>query len=213
MFSSHHLQNVLFHYPRQVIDQLPEGFRRASVLVLILDSPTGPHLLLTRRTHRVNSHKGQVAFPGGAEDAGDESPEQTALRETGEEIGIPSDKIRLLGRLNDRLTISDFVVTPVCAWVDSPDPGWLDVTNEEIDRVFTVPLSWLADPSQVRVEMWERQKFITRMYIWRYESEIIWGMTGLVIAELIDVLAGDDRLSRLPPEPSTMVEFLKSVSR
>lgn len=213
MFTSHHLQHVLSHYPRQTIDQLPEGFRRASVMVLVLDFPAGPQLLLTRRTHRVNSHKGQVAFPGGAEDPGDESPEQTALRETEEENGIPSDKIRLLGRLNDRLTISDFVVTPVCGWVVQPDPTWLEVTNEEIDRVFTVPLAWLADPANVRVEIWERQKFITRMYIWRYEKECIWGLTGLVIAELIDALTGEGRLSGKKPEPSTMEEFLKSVSR
>ncbi|NUQ80361.1 MAG: CoA pyrophosphatase [Bacteroidetes bacterium] len=213
MLTSDQMQLILSRYHRTEIDVLPDGFRRASVLVLILDSKDGPELLLTRRTHRVNSHKGQVAFPGGAEDPMDGSSEQTALRETQEETGIPADRIQILGRLNDRLTISDFVVTPVCGWIRDPDPGWLTVTNEEIDRMFTVPLTWLSDPERVRVEQWERQKFITRMYFWRYDNEVIWGMTGLVIAELIDVLMGDGRLSGLTPEPSTMETFLKSVSR
>jgi len=78
------------------------------------------HLLFTRRSDSVENHKGQVSFPGGACDGGETTPEETALREAQEEIGIEPRQVRVLGRLNSMLTITSFMVTPVVGVI----PKW-----------------------------------------------------------------------------------------
>src|SRR5436190_3681888 len=92
----------------------------AAVLVPLVWQDEEWHLLFTRRTDRVESHKGQVSFPGGACDEGETTPEQTALREADEEIGLQSNNIKVLGRLTNLITISYFRVTPVVGVVKWP---------------------------------------------------------------------------------------------
>src|SRR5512143_2369159 len=115
----------------------------AAVLVPLLWQDEQWNLLFTRRTERVESHKGQVSFPGGGCDEGETTPEQTALREAWEEIGIEPADVRVLGRLADMITISSFRVTPVVGVVSWPTVFRL--SEQEVGRVFTVPLTWLAD--------------------------------------------------------------------
>lgn len=165
-------------------------------------------MVLTRRTHEVKTHKGQVAFPGGMKDDSDITLEQTALRETQEEIEINPDEITLLGQLNDRLTISDFLVRPFVGLITSFSAETLNLKNREIERVFTVPLEWFANPEKVRIEYWERQKFIRTMHFWRYDNEIIWGMSAEIIAEFVELLFGKDTFKQVPVSPTTMNEFL-----
>lgn len=85
----------------------------AAVLIPLAWFENEWHLLYTRRTNKVESHKGQVSFPGGACDPGEETPEQTALREAEEEIGVRPQDVRVLGRLAPMVTITSFRVTPV----------------------------------------------------------------------------------------------------
>lgn len=195
-------------YPATQIGQAPDGFREAAVLLPLVEVKGQIHVLLTRRTLEVKTHKGQVAFPGGMKDPEDQTLELTALRETQEEIKISPDQISVLGHLNDRLTISDFLVRPFVGLISHLPEGTLQLRNQEIERVFTVPLEWLANPDKVRIELWERQKFIRMMHFWQYDNEIIWGMSAEVIAELIEVLYGRDRFERVQLSPTTMDEFL-----
>src|SRR5258707_13783424 len=94
--------------------------RCAAVLVPLVWHQDEWHLLFTRRTDKVESHKGQVSFPGGACDEGETTPEQTALREAEEEIGIHSGDVRVLGRLTNMITITSFRVTPVVGVIQWP---------------------------------------------------------------------------------------------
>jgi 8-oxo-dGTP pyrophosphatase MutT (NUDIX family) len=96
------------------------NLRRAAVLVPFLWLHEQWHLLFTRRTDTVQSHKGQVSFPGGAADAEDSSPEHTAVRETHEEIGLQPQDITILGRLQDLPTVTNYLVTPVVAHIPWP---------------------------------------------------------------------------------------------
>ena len=95
----------------------------AAVLVPLVWEAAEWHLLFTRRTERVESHKGQVSFPGGGCDEGENTPEETALREVEEELGIDAKHIRLLGRLTNMITISSFRVTPVVGLVANTPLG------------------------------------------------------------------------------------------
>src|SRR5512143_324465 len=117
--------------------------RCAAVLVPLVHHDSAWHLLYTRRAERMLSHQGQVSFPGGACDEGEAAPEQTALREADEEIGMRPGDVRLLGRLNTMITITSYRVTPVVGVI--PWPYVFRVQSTEVARVFTIPLLWLAD--------------------------------------------------------------------
>ncbi len=157
----------------------------AAVLVPLLWDTDQWHLLFTRRTERVESHKGQVSFPGGGCDEGESTPEETALRETEEELGIDRRQIRILGRLTNMITISSFRVTPVVGII--PWPTVLRVGQDEVERVFTIPLNWLAD-SRNRWEftMPGRKRFLIAYH--PYDGELLWGATARMTVDFLKVL-------------------------
>jgi 8-oxo-dGTP pyrophosphatase MutT (NUDIX family) len=165
-----------------------EALRPASVLVPLVWWDARWHLLYTRRTETVQSHKGQVSFPGGAADAEDPSPEGTALREAQEEIGLLPRDVEVLGRLNRRPTISQFYVSPIVARV--PWPYAFVLSPMEVNRVFTVPLDWLADPANYE----ERPRVVLGgyyqhvIYYQPYDGEIVWGITARLTLDLLLVL-------------------------
>lgn len=143
------------------------------------------HLLYTRRTDKVETHKGQVSFPGGACDPGEETPEQTALREAEEEVGIHPQDVRVLGRLVPMITISSFRVTPVVGVVRWPYA--FRVENAEVARVFTMPLSWLTEKNN----RWEfslpSRKYKLIVYH-PYDGELLWGATAIMTDIFIKLL-------------------------
>src|SRR4026207_390340 len=117
----------------------------AAVLVPLVWHDDEWNLLYTRRTDTVESHKGRVSFPGGACDEGETTPEETALREAEEEIGINPGDVKVLGRLANLITITYFRVTPVVGIVQWP--AVFRVGAHEVARIFTIPLTWLANSS------------------------------------------------------------------
>lgn len=159
--------------------------RCAAVLISLAWFGDEWHLLYTRRTDKVETHKGQVSFPGGACDPGEETPEQTALREADEEIGLHPQDVRILGRLAPMITISDFRVTPVVGVV--PWPYAFRVGNTEVARVFTMPLTWLAD----RSNRWEfklpGRKYGLIVYH-PFDGELLWGATAIMTDTFMKVL-------------------------
>ena len=116
------------------------------MLIPLLRQDDEWHLLFTRRTDKVESHKGQVSFPGGACDEGETTPEETALREANEEVGIDPQKVRVLGHITNMITITSFRVTPVVGIIEWPTV--LQLGKDEVERVFTIPLNWLAERNQ-----------------------------------------------------------------
>jgi len=157
----------------------------AAVLIPLIWFDNEWHLLYTRRTDKVETHKGQVSFPGGACDPGEETPEQTALREADEEIGIHPQDVRVLGRLAPMITITSFRVTPVVGVVNWPYA--FRVENAEVARVFTMPLSWLVDKSN----RWEfklpGRKYGLIVYH-PYDGELLWGATAIMTDTFMKVL-------------------------
>jgi 8-oxo-dGTP pyrophosphatase MutT (NUDIX family) len=167
----------------------PAGLRCAAVLVPLLYQGGEWHLLFTRRTDLVESHKGQVSFPGGACDEGEITPEQTALREAQEEIGLDPSSVHVLGRLNPMLTISSFNVTPVVGVI--PWPTVFKPANAEVARVFSMPLAWLAERSN-RWEFSLPGGGHTVILYHPYDGEILWGATARMTVEFIELLLSDN---------------------
>jgi 8-oxo-dGTP pyrophosphatase MutT (NUDIX family) len=149
--------------------------RCAAVLIPLIFVENEWYLLYTRRTDRVESHKGQVSFPGGACDDGEITPEETALREAHEEIGLKPKDVNVLGRLSPMITITNFRVSPIVGVI--PWPYAFLVANIEVERVFTMPLAWLAD----RNNFWEL--FLSGseravIFYHPYDGELLWGATA-----------------------------------
>lgn len=168
---------------RTVLQSGP-GLTRAAVLVPILRAAGGPRLLLTRRTHTVPTHKGQVSFPGGKVDPGDRDLRDTALREAHEELGIAPDDVRVLGELHDRVTVTDFVVTPLVGAIDHPYP--YRPAPREIDEVLEIPLEAFRARGVHRVD--EDAVHRGRPYPVHYydiDGTIVWGATAGFIHALL----------------------------
>jgi 8-oxo-dGTP pyrophosphatase MutT (NUDIX family) len=157
----------------------------AAVLIPMLWHEDEWHLLYTRRTDRVESHKGQVSFPGGACDEGETTPEQTALREAEEEIGLNPGDVKVLGRLTNMITITYFRVTPVVGVIKWPSV--FRVGEHEVARIFTIPLGWLANPSN----RWQFERpgtDLTLIAYHPYDGELLWGATARMTVDFLKVL-------------------------
>ena len=158
----------------------------AAVLVPLVDRPAGMTVLLTRRTDHLLDHAGQICFPGGRLDPGDRDAAAAALREAEEEIGLPRERVAVIGRLDAYVTRTGFEVTPVVGLIDelpvlAPDPF-------EVAEAFEVPLAFLLDPANYRrhsrVYAGARRHF--HAVPWR--QHYIWGATAGMLVNLRETL-------------------------
>lgn len=148
----------------------------AAVMVPLVRREAGVQLLLTQRTAHLSDHAGQISFPGGRVEAHDASREDTALRETEEEIGLARSHVRLLGRLPLYEIPSGFRITPVVAWVEPPFDLALDAF--EVAAAFEAPLAHFLDLARYqRREYRFRGRHRHYMAI-PYEGRYIWGATA-----------------------------------
>jgi 8-oxo-dGTP pyrophosphatase MutT (NUDIX family) len=169
--------------PLQVRDWM-----RAAVLVPLFQQDGEWNLLYMRRTETVYHHKGQVSFPGGAVEPVDRSLEETALRESQEEIGLQPDDVRILGRLPDYHTISDYLITPVVATILRPFE--IRPSPAEVERVFAIPLRWLCNSAN------HEERPLTRpdgriedvIYYQLYTGELLWGITARITITFLQIL-------------------------
>lgn len=166
---------------------VPDGdaqppLRSAAVLVPLIEHPGGMTVLLTRRTMSLASHAGQISFPGGTHVPQDRSPEDTALRETEEEIGVPRHRVELVGRMNACDTRTGYRVVPVVGLLRPPVAPVPDPA--EVAEVFEVPVDFALDPanhrSEYRIHRGERREF----WVVPYRDHYIWGLTARILVEL-----------------------------
>ena len=169
--------------------QLPPGrvLRPAGVLIAVRTGPSGAELVLTKRSSRLKHHPGQIAFPGGKVDPCDDGPIGAALRESWEEVGLPQDRVTVLGTLPQHETVTGFLVTPVLGVVlgdftPIPEAG-------EVEEVFTVPLAYVTAPANFRIERRRWRGEWRRYYAVPYGPYYIWGATARILRGLADRLA------------------------
>jgi 8-oxo-dGTP pyrophosphatase MutT (NUDIX family) len=165
---------------------LDRALRRAAVLVPILETPEGASLLLTRRTDSVETHKGQISFPGGAAEGLEPFPVGTALRESEEEVGVPPLAIHPWGLLNAQESIAGFWVVPVVGEVRWQGPWRL--SEGEVTHLLFVPLSWLADDGHREMRPVRRPdgRVQSVLFFAPFHGDVIWGLTASIIADLLE---------------------------
>ena len=155
--------------------------RPAAVLVPIVDHPE-PTVLLTQRAQHLPDHAGQVSFPGGKIEAGDESPLASALREAEEEIGLGGDLIEPLGYLDLYMTTLGYRIVPAVARVK---PGFkLKLNAKEVDAAFEVPLAFLMDQANVARHSRDWQGMTRHYYAITFGERYIWGVTAGILRNL-----------------------------
>ena len=163
-----------------------DGLRDAAVLVPVVDHGPEATVLLTQRNANLRSHSGQVAFPGGRIDAGDASAGAAALRETMEEIGLPGERVEVIGRLPDYVTGSGYRIAPVLSVVK---PGFhLHLNPAEVDAAFEVPLSFLMDPANHHRQSRTLNEVRRYFYEMPFGERYIWGVTAGIIRTLYERL-------------------------
>lgn len=158
----------------------------AAVLFPIVLRDGGHTVLLTQRTAHLRDHAGQISFPGGRVEAEDISPSHTALRETEEEIGLPRERIEILGFLPEYRTGTGFRVTPVVALVRPPFE--LQADPFEVAEVFEVPLAFLLDPANHQRHSIHYRGALRSYFAMPYGEYFIWGATAGMIRSLTERL-------------------------
>ncbi|MBN2339794.1 MAG: CoA pyrophosphatase [Acidobacteria bacterium] len=165
---------------------LTKGFRRqAAVLIPVYEREGECHLLLTRRTDQVETHKGQISFPGGMQEEGEDLL-RTALRETYEEVGIAEDRVEVLGRFHDYVSITEYRVTPFAAFLRAPFT--VRPQEREVAEILHVPFGTFLDPERLRTgsTAWGGRQ--VKVYYYSYGAHQIWGLTARIIKEFFDTL-------------------------
>jgi len=158
--------------------------RRAAVLIMLFSRDDEPWVVLTRRTDKVSTHKGEISFPGGAHDEVDPDTWVTAVRETEEELGVDPASLTRLGALDDYPTFSSgFIVSPYVAAV-APST-WLP-NEHEIADVIELPLRRLAQAA--RMEVWERDGIRFPMHIFDVDGAYVWGVTAFILRRFLDIV-------------------------
>lgn len=165
---------------------------RAAVLLPLYQHQGAWHLIFIRRSEREHDlHSGQVGFPGGRRQATDRDCTATALREAQEEINLPGDQVRLLGRLNSLRTVSHYLVTPVVGWVPWPQP--LAPDPREVARIFSIPLAWLGDHAHHQVRTYpapDHPQARDLIFFDEYDGELLWGVTARITLDFLACLTG-----------------------
>lgn len=157
------------------------GFKDAAVMILFLNRENSPHILLTKRTDKVETHKGQISFPGGTSDEGDGDIISTAYRETYEEVGIPSEKIELIGQFDDFYSMAGFHVSTFVGAIEHPFE--YRFSEDEIDDYVEAPLSIFLNQEYDRVENYNRFGKDYDVYYYYYKNFEIWGLTAKILTD------------------------------
>jgi 8-oxo-dGTP pyrophosphatase MutT (NUDIX family) len=185
-----HIRSTVAGYQRKTqMTSLGEpGLIEAAVLVPVVKEGDMLSLILTRRTDSVETHKGQIAFPGGIVDPDDRDRVHTALREAEEELGIPPSVVETVGFLDDLFTPTGFCITPVVGILQTmpalhPNPG-------EVAEAFTVPVTFFADPGNAQMEYRTVGSTTREVWTYVYGGRVIWGATGTIIHRMMAVLNG-----------------------
>ena len=162
-----------------------DDFRLASVLAPIQERPDGDYLILTLRSKNLSSHSGQVAFPGGSVDPGDDGAVAAALRETQEEIGVDPGHVRIVGQLDQVFAGYNFLVTPFVGLI--PHPYEFHPDPRETAAVFAVPVAALLKQDALTLDH-RLSRRSEPIYHFQYQEWDIWGATARMVKQLLELV-------------------------
>lgn len=164
------------------------GVRASAVLAALYESGGEVYVVLTRRAQHLRAHRGEVSFPGGGQDPG-EDLRTTALREAGEEVGLDPAGVEIIGELDHLQTVTSrsYIVPYVAVLAGRPT---LEANPSEVELILHVALSDLLDPAIFREERWGVAPLEFAVQFFEIPGDTIWGATGRMLRNLLGVLTG-----------------------
>ena len=164
----------------------------AAVLIPIFTRSGEDHILFTKRTETVDAHKGQISFPGGRQEPGEDLL-HTALREAHEEIGLDPNVVEVLGELDQEMTfVTNFVISPFVGHI--PYPYSFVINRQEVQLLIEVPVLALLDRKNYREEIETAGDKRYRAYYFHYQNEVIWGATARILKRFFDTVCAAGRM-------------------
>lgn len=178
------LGRVAAHEPTHIGDE----DRDAAVLVPVIERADGFYLLFIKRSDHLGEHPGQMGFPGGTHEPSDEDLRATAVRESGEEVGMRPDEIDFVGRLDDTRTTTRYAVSPFVGRV--PDRTYYP-DGREITEVAVLPISELTDTANYEVEYREHPRYGEMVvHFFHVGGYTVWGATGRILVHFLELVTG-----------------------
>ena len=162
------------------------SLQKAGVFIGILyhdDYINNPEIIFTQRSTKLSTHSGEVSFPGGKWDKQDKNLFETALRESNEEINLNIEDVVLAGSLNYLVSKHKIEVNPYIGLITKKQNL---VDNDEIEKIFTVPLEFLTDKKNAKLHKIERKNRNVIVPSWVYNDQIIWGLTAMITADFVN---------------------------
>jgi len=175
------LSRVANHSPRLITDER----RDAGVLIPVVERPEGTGLLFTKRSDHLDEHPGQMSFPGGGHEPGDEDLRATALREANEEIGLLATEVEIVGQLDDIRTITEYAVSPFVGRI--PDREY-DPNDGEVAEIVVLPLEGLLDPENYEFECRDHPHYgEVTIHYFHVNGYTVWGATGRILVQFLEL--------------------------
>jgi len=195
------IREILNSRTKRVIENGQSLRRHAAVLIPFFKAHDEYRVLFTKRTHRVEEHKGQISFPGGAVEGGDGSFRETALREAHEEIGLEKEDVAVLGQTDDTLTLaSNFVIHPFVGLI--PHPYYFRINREEVERLIKVPLKvFMVENAADKMGDVQYGGSTYHGLVFPYDGEVIWGATAKIMEDFVEILGDAWDMDSNPKTP------------
>ena len=171
-----------------MIEDAESQYRQAAVLIPLFKDKGEHKILFTKRTNRVEEHKGQISFPGGSVDEDDDSFMETALREAFEEVGVLREDVKILGGTDDSLTVaSNFIIHPFVGFIPYPYP--FKINSREVRRLIEVPFRVFAeDQTAYKNGAVEYDGILYEGPVYSYHGDVIWGASARIMENFIEIL-------------------------
>lgn len=160
-----------------------EGLLPAAVLTPVFEAEGEMSLLFTQRTMSLRDHQGQISFPGGVQESGDPDLLATALRETEEEIGLPSEVVHILGNLEPVPTVTGYWINPFVALI--PHPYDFRLNHHEVLHLLEFPLTAFCAPERWSSKFYRHKDQVVQVCCWKYGGTVIWGATARILLDLL----------------------------
>ncbi len=186
----------------------PPNFKHSAVLMPIVSEEDIVKFILTKRSEKLKYHKGEISFPGGRREEGDQHLVDTALRETEEEIGVKSEHVEVIGRLDDLFTITRYIITPYVGIIH--EEVEYKSNDAEVAELLHVPLDLFLSKEKFKEKSWVRNGTNYPLYYYYWGRYEIWGATGYIINQFMEIIFGyqPSKINFKRHDPSLIDQFL-----
>ena len=180
-------QSIMMIEPKPIFNNTnTKNVKLSAVLILLFFENDDWNFFLTKRSQNVNNHKGQISLPGGVHEE-NESLKETAIRETEEEIGIPSQDIQLIGRLSPfYVPVSNFKISPYVGWMEKKPQ--VKAFDKEVEKVFSISINEFILESTQKIKYDTLNGEMVKIPYFDIDNEMVWGATSIILSEFKNII-------------------------